>query len=343
MIRLAPVLLAVCASLVLAACGTKEEDTTATPQRQQVTVVLDYFPNADHGPLYAALGAGDFEQAGLDVELVAPSDPSAPLKLLQAGRADIAISYTPELLLANDKGADLLAVGALVQEPLTSIISLPNGKVRSPDDLEGKTVATAGIPYQAAYLETIAREAGIDPDSIKQVDVGFNLTPALTSKKADASLGAFWNYEGVQLERQKKDPTIIKIQDVGVPSYDELIFTVAKTTAEDRGPMLRRFLQAVADGARRMKADPKAAVDPLMEAAPDLDRGLQTAVIEATMPVFFPSDPEKPFGFLDDDQWARYTRWMVDNELLSRAPGARPYTTEFLPGEALDDGDEPTS
>ena len=87
-------------------------------------MILDYFPNADHAGLYAAQAAGDYDRAGLDVELKPPPDPSAPLKLLQSGQADVVISYEPELLLARDKGADLVAVGALVQKPLTTLMTL---------------------------------------------------------------------------------------------------------------------------------------------------------------------------------------------------------------------------
>ena len=106
-----------------------------------------------------------------------PSDPAAPLKLLAAGKADLAISYEPELLLARDKGLKLVSVGAIVQAPLTSIMSLGSKKIRTPADLEGKRVGTAGIPYQSAYLKTILEKAGADPTSVKETNVGFNLVP----------------------------------------------------------------------------------------------------------------------------------------------------------------------
>ena len=126
--------------------------------------MLDYFPNADHAGIYAAQAAGLYAKAGLDVKLQAPPDPSAPLKLLRAGRADLAISYEPELLLARDQGAEnLVGVAALVQAPLTSLMALPAAGVKSPADLAGKRVGTAGIPYQSAYLKTILEKAGVDP------------------------------------------------------------------------------------------------------------------------------------------------------------------------------------
>ncbi|MDQ3632445.1 MAG: ABC transporter substrate-binding protein, partial [Actinomycetota bacterium] len=200
-------LVAACAA-VLPACGAKQEPTSgAGPAREKLTLVLDYFPNADHAGIYAAEATGAFERADLDVDIRVPGDPAEPLKLVAAGKADLAISYEPELFLARDKGVELVGIGAIAQKPLTSIVALGSARIKRPSDLDGKTVGTAGIPYQSAYLKTILEDAGVDPARVKEVNVGFNLVPAMLSKKVDATLGAFWNYEGVQLAREGKDPT----------------------------------------------------------------------------------------------------------------------------------------
>ena len=238
-------LVAVCA-LALSACSEKEEPTaTAKPKREKLTLVLDYFPNADHAGIYAAEATGAFERAGLDVDIQVPGDPSDPLKLVAAGRADVAISYEPELFLARDKGAELVGFAAIAQKPLTSIMALGSERIRRPADLAGKTVGTAGIPYQSAYLRTILEAAGVDPGSVKEVNVGFNLVPAMLSKKVDATLGAFWNYEGVQLAREKKDPSIIRMEQAGVPTYDELVLVASREQLGKRGKVHRRFVQAL--------------------------------------------------------------------------------------------------
>ena len=256
--------------------------------------MLDYFPNADHAGLYAAQESGAFARAGLDVTLTAPPDPAAPLKLLRAGKTDLAVSYEPELLLARDKGAtDLVAVGALVQKPLTSLMAVGKAGVRRPQDLRGKRVGTSGIPYQSAYLKTILAQAGVDPATVKETSVGFNLVPAMISGKVDATLGAFWNYEGVDLARRKRDPQIMRMEALGVPTYAELVFVARRKDLSDAGAQrLRRFFQAVARGHETLKANPAVGLRGLLEADPGLDRGLQAAAIEATLPVFFPSDPD---------------------------------------------------
>jgi putative hydroxymethylpyrimidine transport system substrate-binding protein len=340
MTRLTFALLAL--TLLLAGCGEKSETTTAgSGKTEPFTVMLDYFPNADHAGIYAAKASGEYERAGLDVKIVAPPDAALPLKLLQAGRADVAISYEPEVLLARDQGADIVSVGALVQKPLTSLMSLGDHAITDPKQLAGKRVGTSGIPYQSAYLKTILDKAGVDPGSVKETNVGFNLTQAMLSKKVDATLGAFWNYEGVDLQRRGKKPQILRMEDLGVPTYDELVFAARRKDLDPAGASrLRRFLQATARGHRLIEQSPQKGVDALLKADRGLDRGLQTAAVKATLPVFFPEDTDRPFGWQDPAQWSAYEQWMRSNGLLKQpVQGERaPLTNEFLPGEGVDAG-----
>jgi putative hydroxymethylpyrimidine transport system substrate-binding protein len=339
--RLLPLAFLLTCAALLGACGEKPEPGGGTPRGgagEPLRLMLDYFPNADHAGIYAARATGAYERAGLDVEIIPPPDPSAPLKLLLAGKADVAISYEPELLLARDKGARLVAVGALVQKPLTSLMALGKAGIRTPQDLRGKRVGTAGIPYQSAYLETILEAAGVDPGSVRETNVGFNLVPAMLSGKVDATLGAFWNYEGTDLQRRGRDPVIQRMERLGVPTYDELVFVARRADLDqDFGARLRRFMQATARGHAALKDDPAAALDGLLEADKGLDRGLQEAVVKATLPVFFPSDPERPFGYQDPVEWQRYADWMLERGLITRRQSAaQAATNEFLAGEGLD-------
>ena len=127
------------------------------------TLTLDFYPNPDHAGIYMAEKLGYFDDAGLDVSIQTPSDPAAPTKLVAAGQSDLAISYEPEVLLANEKGLDVIAIGALVDSPLTSMIWLAKSGIGGIAGLRGKTIATAGIPYQDAYLQTILARGRPDP------------------------------------------------------------------------------------------------------------------------------------------------------------------------------------
>ncbi len=327
--------------LALAGCGEKSEPSgPGSAPTEPFTGMLDYIPNAAHAGIYAAQASGEYEKAGLDVKIQAPPDAAAPLKLLQAGRVDLAISYEPEVLLARDKGAELVSVGALVQKPLTSLMSLGDRAITRPAQLAGKRVGTAGLTYQSAYLRTILDKAGVDPGSIKETNVGFKLTQAMLSKQVDATLGAFWNYEGVDLDRRRRDPEILRMEDLGVPTYNELIFVARREDLDSQGASrLRRFLQAAARGHAALKDEPAVGIDALLEADGGLDRGLHAAVVDATLPVFFPEDASKPFGFQEEADWARYEEWMREAGLLTQPAGDRaPLTNEFLPGEGVDPG-----
>jgi len=196
-------------------------------------------------------------------------------------------------------------------------------------------VGTAGIPYQDAYLTTILRQAKVNPDSVHEINVGFNLVPAMLSKRVDATLGGFWNYEGVQLAQQRKRPVVIPVDRAGVPAYDELILVARQGDLRDHGAEIRRFLRGLAAGYEFARRDPVRAVDDLVRANRGLDRKLQLASVRATLSAFFPAGG-KPFGWQDPGQWTRYGAWMLDNELVKSPPDAgRALTNEFLAGQGI--------
>jgi putative hydroxymethylpyrimidine transport system substrate-binding protein len=330
-------LLALPCLLALAACGSKQ-DAVSAPGTKPFSVMLDWFPNADHASLYTAIAHGDFATTGLDVRPVVPTESAEPLKLLAAGKVDMAISYEPELLLARDQGLKVVSIGALVQRPLTSIIALPSAHVRNVADLAGKRVGTAGIPYQAAELRTALQSAGVNPGSVSESDVGFNLVPAMLSGKVAATLGGYWNYEAIQLEQMKKKPVVIPIDKAGVPAYDELVLVVREDEAGTRGQDLRAFLQALTRGEKQARANPAAAAALIVKANPSAQAKLQLASIEATLPATLPNEHSKPYGWQDPSAWAAFGRWMYTHKLIHSNPnttGLPPFTNEFLPGEGI--------
>ena len=300
--------------------------------------MLDWFPNADHAPLYSAIANGYFRAVGLEVRPIVPPETAEPLKLLAAGKVDMAISYEPELLLARDQGLKLVSIGALVQRPLTSIIALPGQHVQTVADLAGKRVGTAGIGYQAAELHTALQSAGVAPGRVQEVNVGFNLVPAMLSGKVAATLGGYWNYEAIQLRLLGKHPVVIPIDQAGVPSYDELVLVVREEEARSRGQDLRAFMQALTRGEREVRANPQAAAELMVKANPSLEPKLQLESIRQTLPAALPANAERSIWLagtvrVGDASATGCSRTGCSR--ITRTAALPPFTNEFLPGQGI--------
>jgi putative hydroxymethylpyrimidine transport system substrate-binding protein len=314
-------------ALLLAACGEKSEDVSG--ERESFSLTLDFYPNPDHAGIYMAQKLGYFEEAGLDVKIDAPSDPAAPVKQVAAGRTDLAISYEPEVALAHEQGLPVIAVGALVNRPLTSLIWLKQSGIKGVGSLKGKTIATAGIPYQDAFLKTILARVKLTPADVKSVNVGFGLLPALVGGSAQAMLGGYSNVEGVDLRERGKAPVVTPVDKLGVPTYDELVFVANRDELEEDAEKIRLFLAALERGTAAAVENPGAATKAITEANPDLESKLAAAEVKATLPLLGVRAGDQPYGYMDPQEWEAFAGWMRDNGQIDSLP---------QPGELLDNG-----
>lgn len=316
----------------IAGCGGGGDATTGTPSNPQpFSLDLDWYVNPDHAGIYTALDRGFFKQAGLDVKPQVPSDPSAPIKEVAAGRADLAVSYEPEVLLAEDKGLAVEAVAAIVNQPLTSLISLPKAGIASAASLNRKTVGTAGIPYQSDYLQTIEQNAGVPSSAVKEVNVGLNLLPTLIGGKVDAILGGFRNIEGVDLQQRGLNPRIVPVDQLGVPTYDELVLVARSSTVADHPEAIRSFISALTQGTDHAIGHPQEAANAILQAGKGLDPMQTRAEVDATLPLLAAAKGH-PYGYLDPAQWQAYAAWMAQHDLISSAPSPEEVlTNELLP------------
>jgi putative hydroxymethylpyrimidine transport system substrate-binding protein len=321
--------------LTLSACGEKSEDTSSS--RESFSLTLDFYPNPDHAGIYMAQKLGYFEEAGLDLGIETPSDPAAPIKQVAAGRSDLAISYEPEVALAREQGLDVVAIGALVNRPLTSMIWLKSSGVKGVADLKGKTIATAGIPYQDAFLKTILARVKLTPDDVKSVNVGFGLLPAVLGGSAQAMLGGFSNVEGIDLRERGKAPVVTPVDQLGVPTYDELVLVARRQTLEEDQEKFRLFLTALQRGTEAAVAQPNAATKAITEANPDLEPKLTAAEVKATLPLLGAPTAGRPYGYMDPKEWGTFAGWMRDNGLIDSLPQA----SELLDNDYLPSGEIP--
>ncbi|MBK5110221.1 MAG: ABC transporter substrate-binding protein [Thermoleophilia bacterium] len=330
-------LLAALVAVTVAACGTKSEDVN--PVSEPFSLALDWYPNPDHAGIFTAKDAGYFKGAGLDVSLDSPTDPALPIKLVAAGKTDLALSYEPEVLMARDQGLDVVAVSSVIRRPLTSMIWLKKSKIKRVADLKGKTISTAGIPYQDAYLKTILERAGLSEKDVKQVAVGQGLLPSIISGKAQATLGPFWNIEGVDLKLSGFKPVVNPVDRLGVPSYDELVLVARGARLEEDPDPIRLFIAALARGTADAVAHPNAATETILAANKALKPEVTRAQTKVTLPLLARHDKSKPYGYMNTAKWQTFINWMVDNELLeSPARAVDSLTNQYLPGGEIDPG-----
>jgi putative hydroxymethylpyrimidine transport system substrate-binding protein len=297
---------------------------------QKLTVTLDWTPNPDHVGIYDARDTGLFARAGLDVTIRSPSDPTAPLKLVGVGRSDLAVSYEQELFFAAAKQLPVVAVAAVVPQPLNSFMAIePN--VRSLRNLKGKTIGITGVPSDYATLDTALHSVGLTRTQLKIVTVGYNLLPALLAHRVDAILGVYRNVEGIQLQLRRLHPTIIPVDQAGVPSYDELVLVANKTRLHDDPQYhsaVKRFVGAFLAGTADARSNPSRALA-IMKKVTASDPKLLARAVPATLRLLAGS---KGIGCLSIAAWQRFGNWMHTTNLLKKPIAAASIVTpSFLP------------
>ena len=299
-----------------------------------INVALDWFPNPDHVSLYYALENGFFDEQALTVKFKTPSDPSAGLKLVATNKFGLAIFYQGDMFFAAEEGLPVIAVGSLIPTPLNSMIALSDSKVQGPDTIKGATIGVAGLPFDDAILQAMRQQQGLAEDDVKKVNVGFDLVPALLTKKADAVIGAYWNIEGNVLKLETGvDPVIIRLEDIGVPHYDELIIVANKERlASDPGyaDAVKRFLAGVVKGAEAAAADAAGAVE-VIKSNTEYKAEEIELMVPTTVGLLSPPSGQ-PIGCFDIDGWQAFGQWMSDNKLLKGTVDATTIVTnDYLP------------
>jgi putative hydroxymethylpyrimidine transport system substrate-binding protein len=279
MSRVAASLAAALAVLALAACGDGGAEPGAS---EEATLVLDFTPNAVHAGLYAALARGEFEGEGIELEIREPSASTDGPKLLQTGRAEVAVLDIHDLAIARERGLDLIGVGAIVQRPLAAVIAGDRDAVRSPADLEGGTAGVTGLPSDDAVLDSVLGAGGADAEAVERVTIGFDSIAALSSGRVDAAT-AFWNAEGVALRRLGVPTREFRVDDFGAPPYPELVLVATAATVAKRPQLIEGLLAAVEQGQQAVLADPEAALADLLEAVPELSEAEQRAQLDALL------------------------------------------------------------
>jgi putative hydroxymethylpyrimidine transport system substrate-binding protein len=274
------------------------------------TIILDWFVNPDHGPIIIAKEKGYFEAAGLDVEIVAPANPSDPPKMVAAGQADLAVSYQPQLHLQIHEGLPLVRVGTLIATPLSCLLVLEDGPIKSVKDLKGRKIGYSVAGVEEALVEAVLNHNGLNIKDVEMINVNWSLSPSLMSKQVDAVIGAFRNFELNQMEIEGTKGKCFYLEEEGLPSYDELIY-VAKSDGMNKDK-IRRFLSAIEEATQYMVNHPKESWTVFSSTAKELQDELNARAWVDTLPRF----ALRPAA-LDAGRYVRFEKFMNKSGMIT--------------------------
>ncbi len=288
---------------------------------EPLTLVLDWYINPDHAPIMVAEQIGAFKAQGLDVRLIPPSDPALPPRMVAARQADLAITYQPQVHFFADEGLPLVRVGTLINSPLNTVIALDK-QIKTPADLQGKKVGYSVSGIEQATLATMAQHAGIDPASIKLVNVNFQLTSALLAGQVDAVIGGYRNIEAQELKLQGKTPVVMNVEDYGVPAYDELVIVAHRDAIHEA--KIRKFLTALQAGVGYLRAHPQKSWEAFAAAHPELRTELNHQAWLQTVPLF-----ATDLAALDKARYETYEQFLYNNKLVKKVTPLTNYAVQL--------------
>lgn len=285
---------------------------TAVTAPKKVSLILDWYPNAVHSFVLAAQEQGYFKAEGLEVQIKMPAEnPTDGIKLVGAGQDTFAFYYQPDLLLARNEGIPVVSAAAIVRRPLNGIMVAADSGIKSPKDLEGKQVGFPGIPLNESIVSTMVKTAGGDPAKVQMVDVGWDLIPALATKRVTGISGAYVNHEKPLLEKQGTKITYFAPGDFGVPPYYELILVTGEDTARKDPALIESFWKALTKGHEWVKGNQDTALKLLLEkqnSSFPLDADVEKASLEMLLP--WMEEAGVKFGVQKPADWEKVVAWM---------------------------------
>jgi putative hydroxymethylpyrimidine transport system substrate-binding protein len=307
-------------SLVLSGCSSNsnnKEEKSATKELKEVNVLLDWYPNAVHSFLYAAEEQGYFKEAGLKVNLITPAGTDDGIKLVAANKADLAISYPKQIILARGENIPVKSVGAIVRSSLNQLMVRKDSGVKTLKDLEGKKVGYPSFAIDVETVKTMVSEAGGDPSKVEFIDVGYDLMASIQTKRVDAIIGGYINHEKILIEKQGVELDTFNPADFGVPNNYELAFIASDDAINNNNDKIGAFLDAAKKGYEYTKNNPDKALDLVLKIQSEsfpLDAEIEKKSLEILMPLM--ENESGKFLSQDAENWSKNVKWLEDKNLL---------------------------
>jgi len=299
---------------------------------EKVTLLLDWFPNVDHAPLYVAQEKKLFAKHGLEVDLRWGGDPDAPLKLVAAGKAQFAVSYQQSVTIARASKEELpvKSIGLLVEHPLNTITFLKKSGIKTPSDFKGKTVGYTVAPLDVLLFNAIAANAGLNEDDYKLVNIGTNIIAPLMSGQIDAVIGPFRNYEVNLLKLQGAEAGFFALEKHGIPDYYELVIITNDKYLADNRKTAKNLMMAIQEAIQFTKKNPDTALQLFFQANPDAKKELEELAFRDTVDLFASTQVQAK------EKWEAFAKFALEKKLISKAVKVEDLFVNLL-------GEKPTS
>lgn len=233
-------------------------------KREKTHLLLDWLPNPNHIPLYVGCDKGFFEEEGIELCIEKMHESGGGISFLTSRQADLLVYHLPNALKACSRGAQLKIAGLLIKEPLRSLIFREDLNIAQPSDLSEHVLGYCVGGSDTAFLDHILSQKNIKPKERRNVSV--DLISAIGTRNVDFVYGGFWNIEPHQLKNLGVATHFFKIQDLGVPSYYEMII-LANSSASDA--FISSFKKALQKSIDFCKAHPEEAFESYLAHNPD--------------------------------------------------------------------------
>ncbi len=296
---------------------------------KKVTVILDYVPNTNHTGMYVALEKGYYEEEGLDVEIIEPTD-GATATLVAQQKGTFGVSYQEDVTIAltAEDPLPIKAIATIIQHNTSGFVSLADSGIESPADFEGKTYAGWGGPGESAVLEACMTQEGKDFSKLNMV-----ISDGSGFEALGKSCDLMWFFEA--WDSVMAEMNGVKINYMACRDLDERldyytpIIIASNAVLEEDPEMVSAFLRATEKGYADTIADPDAAAEILSKYAPNYDLEMLKISQEYLADKFM--EDTDVWGMMKDEVWDNYSAFLQEYGVIDEAiPAAECYTNEFL-------------
>ncbi len=321
-------LILICCGIFLMGQSDSNADSHLKSEMKKVTLLLDWFPNIDHVPLYVAQQQ-TFKQHGLEVELQWGGDPDAPLKLVAAGKYPFAVSYQQSVTIAraSDDEIPVKSIGLLVEHPLNTITFLKKSGIKTPADFKGKKIGYTVAPLDVLLFNAIAANAGLSKDDYELINVGTNIIAPLVDNQIHGVIGPFRNYEVNLLKLEGEEAGFFALEEHGIPDYYELVIITNDAYLKEHHDSAKQLMIAIKDAIAFTKNNPDEALQIFFKANPNAKKELEELAFRDTIDLFATTQMQSK------EKWDAFTKFALENKLISKAVKAEDLFVNLLDEE----------